>query len=100
MLECSELSGLEKAKKALRQMIQQKVSWLHDSPNLFTSAQSCWVSLSCVQLLFSKQDEMGILLVGSKETANELNDEQGGYEHISVKNPIEVSHSVVSECSS
>ena len=52
-------SGLDKAKSAVRQMITNKL------------------------IIGKKQDEMGILLVGSVETFNQLNNEAGeGYDNI------------------
>src|SRR4051812_9590278 len=60
------ITGLDHAKKALRLMIQQK-------------------------LLFTKRDELGVVLVGTKKTENPLNDEVGeGYEHVTVLNTLKV----------
>lgn len=59
------MSRLDLAKKALRIMIQQK-------------------------LLFTKRDEMGLVLVGTNETANILHDESGGYDNIRIERDIAV----------
>eukprot|EP00455_Lapot_gusevi_P048048 TRINITY_DN6592_c0_g2_i3.p1 TRINITY_DN6592_c0_g2~~TRINITY_DN6592_c0_g2_i3.p1 ORF type:complete len:729 (-),score=150.15 TRINITY_DN6592_c0_g2_i3:21-2207(-) len=60
----SMFGEIENAKKALRLMIQQK-------------------------LLFTKQDEMGLVLMGTNETANALNEENPDeYMHISVQRDV------------
>lgn len=40
------------------------------------------------KMLFSKQDVVSIVLVGSEETKNSLNSQNGGYQHIQVCRPV------------
>ncbi|KAJ8748966.1 hypothetical protein K2173_013404 [Erythroxylum novogranatense] len=42
------------------------------------------------KLIYSKQDEVGIVVFGTKETENELTKEVGGYEHVVVLQNIKV----------
>lgn len=60
----SEVTGLENAKKAVRLYIQQK-------------------------LLFPRQDELGLVLCGTKGTNNQLNEAQDGFEHVTVFSQLE-----------
>jgi ATP-dependent DNA helicase 2 subunit 2 len=60
----SSSTGLDNAKHALRLMVQQK-------------------------LLFTKQDELAIVLVGTNETNNVLNEnDPDSYQHVSVLRPL------------
>ncbi|XP_019189359.1 PREDICTED: ATP-dependent DNA helicase 2 subunit KU80 [Ipomoea nil] len=42
------------------------------------------------KLIYSKYDEVGVILFGTTETANELTEELGGYEHVTVLRSIKV----------
>lgn len=42
------------------------------------------------KLIFSKSDEVGVVLFGTEETKNELTMEVGGYEHVMVLQPLKV----------
>ncbi|XAR63164.1 DNA helicase [Bertholletia excelsa] len=42
------------------------------------------------KLIYSKNDEVGVVLFGTKETNNELTKEVGGYEHVAVLRQIKV----------
>lgn len=58
-------TGIERAKETLHSLIEQK-------------------------LLFSKKDELGIVLVGTKGTENLMNEEEGGYDNITVYNELQI----------
>ncbi|GJU41180.1 ATP-dependent DNA helicase 2 subunit KU80 [Tanacetum coccineum] len=42
------------------------------------------------KLVYSKYDEVGVVVFGTKDTENDLTNEVGGYEHVTVLQPIKV----------
>lgn len=72
----NEQTFFERAKNSVSKMIQRKVQ--SANVRLF-----CNVNLSPLQIFSKPQDEVGLLLMGTEETNNQLNIEYGGYQHIS-----------------
>ncbi|CAL9759832.1 unnamed protein product [Musa acuminata subsp. burmannicoides] len=57
---------------------------------LMRSRLMLFVIFPFLQLIFSKSDEVGIVLFGTEDTNNELEKEVGGYEHVAVLRDIRV----------
>jgi hypothetical protein len=54
------------------------------------SGAPVWSTVIQQKLLFTKQDELGIVLLGTDETENELNQEDAeSYQHVSIFQPLQ-----------